>query len=164
MRMEDEPQGTVCRLVTPCTWGFQEIVLGGTPAAELRGIEAEGVSERDERDPRRRWGSHERRRRRGAQEDEAAPKVVTQGEPARKRQRAEAGECSESLGSVDRIKGRTTCSAPPAPETSSGNTEAAPLQTADYLQREVLKQALEVERDSSRRLRIDLDRMMNNRT
>ena len=85
MRMEDEPQGTVCRLVTPCTWGFQEIVLGGTPAAELRGIEAEGVSERDERDPRRRWGSHERRRRRGAQEDEAAPKVVTQGEPARKR-------------------------------------------------------------------------------
>ena len=81
-----------------------------------------------------------------------------------KRQRAEAGECSESLGSVDRIKGRTRYSASPAPETSSGNTGAAPLQTADYLQREVLKQALEVERDSSRRLRIDLDRMMNNRT
>ena len=46
----------------------------------------------------------------------------------------------------------------------SGNTGAAPLQTADYLQREVLKQALEVERDSSRQLRIDLDRMINNRT
>ena len=83
-----------------------------------------------------------------------------------KRQRAEAGECGESLGSVDRIEGRTTCSASPARETSSGNTAAAPLQTADYLQREVflLKQALEVERDSSRRLRIDLDRMINNRT
>ena len=52
MRMEDEPQGTVCRLGTPCTWGFQEIVLGGSPTAELRGIEAEGVSERDDRDPR----------------------------------------------------------------------------------------------------------------
>jgi len=35
MRMEDEPRGTVCRLVTPCTWGFQEIVLGRSPAAEL---------------------------------------------------------------------------------------------------------------------------------
>ena len=81
-----------------------------------------------------------------------------------KRQRAESGECSESLGSVDRIEGRTTCSASPARETSSGNTAAAPLQTADYLQREVLKQALEVERDSSRQLRIDLDRMINNRT
>ena len=45
-------EGTVCRLVTPCAWGFQEIVLGGSPAAELRGIEAEGVSERDDRDPR----------------------------------------------------------------------------------------------------------------
>ena len=67
---------------------------------------------------------------------------------------------------MDRIEGRTTCSASPAPETSSGNTGAAPLQTADYLQREVfrLKQALEVERDSSRRLRIDLDWMINNRT
>ena len=83
-----------------------------------------------------------------------------------KRQRAEAGECSESLGSVDRIKGRTRYSASPAPETSSGNTGAAPLQTADYLQREVfrLKQALKVERDSSSRLRIELDRMLNNRT
>ena len=56
-----------------------------------------------------------------------------------KRQRAEAGECSEFLGSVDRIKGRTTCSASPAPDTSSGNTGAAPLQTADYLQREVFR-------------------------
>ena len=56
-----------------------------------------------------------------------------------KRQRAESGECSEFLGSVDRIEGRTTYSASPSPETSSRNTGAAPLQTADYLQREVFR-------------------------
>ncbi len=70
-------------------------------------------------------------------------------------------ECSESLGSVDRVKGRTRYSASPAPETSSGNT----VQTVDYLQREVsrLQKKLKKERENSRRLRIELDRTLCNR-
>lgn len=78
----------------------------------------------------------------------------------RKRARTE-DECSESLGSVDKVKGRTRYSLSPAPETSSGNT----IQTVDYLQREVsrLNKALQAERESSRRLRIELDRTLHNR-
>lgn len=62
---------------------------------------------------------------------------------------------------MDKIKGRTRYSASPAPETSSGNT----THTADFLQREVsrLNKALTKERESSRRLRIELDRMIYNR-
>lgn len=69
-------------------------------------------------------------------------------------------ECSESLGSVDKVKGRTRFTSSPVPETSSGNT----IQTMDYLQREVsrLTKALKSERESSRRMRIELDRMLYN--
>ncbi|QDZ17942.1 signal transduction histidine kinase [Chloropicon primus] len=89
-------------------------------------------------------------------DDEAGTRALS---PPRKKRPRE--ECSESLGSVDRIKGRTRYSASPAPETSSGNT----VQNVDYLQREVsrLNKALKAERESSKRLRIELDRMLSNR-
>jgi len=95
----------------------------------------------------------------GVDEEEVATRA-TPGE-VHDRKRARTEECSESLGSVDKVKGRTRYSLSPAPETSSGNT----VQTVDYLQREVsrLNKALQAERESSRRLRIELDRTLYNR-
>ena len=95
----------------------------------------------------------------GAPVEEETATRATPGE-VHDRKRARS-ECSESLGSVDRVKGRTRYSSSPAPETSSGNT----VQTVDYLQREVsrLNKALQAERESARRLRIELDRTLYNR-